>query len=340
MSVFRCYGSEPPLSPRNEPIHNQTSNTTRATQSFCPPLEESYARMSTPQSNHLLTPNLLGRLERMELVSRKVFRGRMKGERKSKRKGQSVEFHDFRNYVAGDDLRLIDWNLYARLDQLFLKLFQEEEDLHFYALIDASESMNFGTPTKLHVAKQLAAALGYVGLCRADRVSVQALGPMGRQAPALRGRASLWKMLNYLDQVDSGQNVSLFEGVKDFSLRNSGTGVAVLISDLMDKEGYESALRMLIGRRMDVFVMHVLSPEEIDPPIRGDRRLIDVEDGDSAEITLNNYALQKYQETVASFISSIKQFCAKRSIVYLPVRTETPVETIVTKYLRERGVVR
>ena len=276
----------------------------------------------------------------MELVSRKVFRGRMKGERKSKRKGQSVEFHDFRNYVPGDDLRLIDWNLYARLDQLFLKLFQEEEDLHFYALIDASESMNFGTPTKLHVAKQLAAALGYVGMCRADRVSVQALGPMCRRAPVLRGRASLWKMLDYLDDVESGHNVSLLEGVRDFSIRNSGTGVAVLISDLMDKEGYESALRMLVGRRMDVFVMHVLSPEEIDPPLRGDRRLIDVEDGDSSEITLNNHALQKYKETVTSFISGIKNFCSKRSITYLPVQTETPVETIVTKYLRQRGVVR
>jgi len=296
--------------------------------------------MSNREETQLLSPSLLGRLERMELVSRKVFRGRMKGERKSKRKGQSVEFHDFRNYVPGDDLRLIDWNLYARLDQLFLKLFQEEEDLHFYALIDASESMNFGTPTKLHVAKQLAAALGYVGLCRADRVSVQVLGPMGRHAPALRGRASLWKMLNYLHGVESGHNVSLYEGVKDFSLRNSGTGVAVLITDLMDKDGYESALRMLIGRRMDVFIMHVLSPEEIDPPIRGDRRLIDVEDGDASEITLNNYALQKYKETVSSFIASIKTFCAKRSITYLPVRTETPVETIVTKYLRERGVVR
>ena len=296
--------------------------------------------MSTSKEIPLLSPSLLARLQRMELVSRKVFRGRMKGERKSKRKGQSVEFHDFRNYVPGDDLRLIDWNLYARLDQLFLKLFQEEEDLHFYALIDASESMNFGTPTKLHVAKQLAAALGYVGMCRADRVSVQALGPLSRHAPILRGRASLYKMLNYLDSVDSGHNVSLFDGVKDFSLRNTGTGVAVLISDLMDKQGYESALRMLIGRRMDVFVMHVLSPEEIDPPIRGDRRLIDVEDGDSAEITLNNYALQKYQETVSSFIGSIKTFCAKRFIAYLPVQTDTPVETIVTKYLRERGVVR
>ncbi|MGI9473267.1 MAG: DUF58 domain-containing protein [Rubripirellula sp.] len=296
--------------------------------------------MSTAQSIPLLSPELLARLERLELVSRKVFRGRLKGERKSKRKGQSVEFHDFRNYVPGDDLRLIDWNLYARLDQLFLKLFQEEEDLHFYAMIDASESMNFGDPTKLHVAKQLAASLGYVGLCRADRVSVQALGPPGRRAPVLRGRASLWKMLQYLESIDSGHNVSLYEGVRDFSIRNSGTGVAVLISDLMDKSGYETALRMLIGRRMDVFVMHVLSPEEVDPPLRGDRRLIDVEDGDAAEITINAYALEKYQETVKSFIGSVKTFCARRSIVYLPVRTDTPVETIVTKYLRERGVVR
>ncbi len=296
--------------------------------------------IDTKQSAPLLSPELLARLERLELVSRKVFRGRMKGERKSKRKGQSVEFHDFRNYVPGDDLRLIDWNLYARLDQLFLKLFQEEEDLHFYALVDASDSMNFGHPTKLHVAKQLAAALGYVGMCRADRVSVQALGPPGRRAPVLRGRASLWKMLQYLDSVESGHNISLFDGVRDFSIRNAGSGVVVLLSDLMDKQGYETALRMLVGRRMDVFVMHVLSPEEIDPPLRGDRRLIDVEDGDAAEITINAYAIERYKETVRSFISSVKTFCSRRSIVYIPVRTETPVETIVTKYLRERGVVR
>lgn len=288
----------------------------------------------------LLSPELLARLERMELVSRKVFRGRMKGERRSKRKGQSVEFADFRNYVAGDDLRLIDWNLYARLDQLFLKMFLEEEDLHFFALIDASESMNFGDPTKLAVAKQMAAALGYVGMCRADRVSVSALGPEGRRAPVLRGRASLWKMLNYLESVEPGHNVSLHDGVKDFSLRNAGTGVCVLLTDLMDKSGYESALRMLIGRRMDVFVMHILSPEEIDPPLRGDRKLIDIEDGDAAEITINQYVIDKYKETVKSFIGTAKQFCSRRSIVYIPVRTDTPVETIVTRYLRERGVVR
>ena len=110
----------------------------------------------------LLSPEMLAQLERLELVTRKVFRGRMKGERRSKRKGQSVEFADFRNYVPGDDLRFIDWNLYARLEKLFLKMYLEEEDLHFYALIDASASMDFGNPTKLYYAKQLAAALGFI----------------------------------------------------------------------------------------------------------------------------------------------------------------------------------
>ena len=289
---------------------------------------------------HLLSPELLAKLERLELVSRKVFRGRMKGERRSKRKGQSVEFADFRSYVPGDDLRLIDWNLYARLDQLFLKLFQEEEDLHVYALVDCSESMNFGDPTKYFVAKQLAAALGYIGLCRADRVSVQALGDQGRRAPILRGRSGLWKMLQYLESVESGDNVSLHDGVKDFSLRNSGSGVVVLISDLMDKSGYEAALRMLVGRRMDVFVMHILSPEEIDPPIRGDRRLIDAEDGDETEITVNAYVLERYKQTLEAFVGSIKTFCSRRSIAYIPVRTDQPVDDVMTRYLRKRGVVR
>src|SRR5919108_5864995 len=137
----------------------------------------------------LLPPDLLARLERLELVTRKIFRGRMKGERRSKRKGQSVEFADFRNYVPGDDLRQLDWNLYARLEKLIIKLFLEEEDLHFYALIDASMSMDFGDPTKLQYAKQLAAALGFVGLIRADRVRIETLGQhVHHRGPVLRGR--------------------------------------------------------------------------------------------------------------------------------------------------------
>src|ERR1700674_863229 len=118
----------------------------------------------------LLDPDFLAQREQLEVVSRKIFLGRMKGERRSKRKGQSVEFADYRNYVVGDDLRFLDWNLYARLDRLFIRLFMEEEDLHVYLLVDNSLSMDFGSPSKLHFAKQIAAALGFIGLVNMDRV--------------------------------------------------------------------------------------------------------------------------------------------------------------------------
>ena len=168
---------------------------------------------------------MLAQLERLELVRRKIFRGRMKGERRSKRKGQSVEFADFRNYVPGDDLRFIDWNTYARLDRLFLKLFLEEEDLHFYALIDASPSMDFGTPTKLQYAKQLAAALGFIGLVRADRVRIETLGQSLRQrGPVLRGRKSVWRMLDYLTGIEPGETVSLADGGQELLHSQLGQG--------------------------------------------------------------------------------------------------------------------
>ncbi|WP_164102458.1 DUF58 domain-containing protein [Candidatus Laterigemmans baculatus] len=288
----------------------------------------------------LLSPELLKRLERLELVSRRIFRGRLKGERRGKRKGQSVEFADFRSYIAGDDLRFIDWNLYARLDKLFLKLFLEEEDLHVFALIDASESMNFGTPTKLHVAKQLAAALGYVGLCRADRVKVAALGPPSAAAPVLRGRASMWRMIDYLSGVEPGHNVSLSSGVKDFCLRNPGQGVVLLITDLMDKDGYESALRMLVGRRMDVYLLHVMAPEELDPPLIGDLKLVDAEDGEETEVTASGYLLNRYRRGVDSFVAGARSFCSQRGVTYIQIRSDEPVERIVTSYLRSHGVVR
>ncbi|HEY2148041.1 MAG TPA: DUF58 domain-containing protein, partial [Pirellulales bacterium] len=268
-----------------------------------------------PRPSALLSPELLAQLERLELVTRKIFRGRMKGERRSKRKGQSVEFADFRGYVPGDDLRFIDWNTYARLDRLFLKMFLEEEDLHFYALIDASPSMDFGEPTKLQCAKQLAAALGFIGLIRGDRVRIETLGqPARKPAAVLRGRQSLWRMLDHLEAIAPARGLSPFsptlssalsrtatakkgtvplgpaadgavtslaEGVKNFCIRNPGKGILVLVSDLLDKQGYETALRYLVAREMDVYVVHVLSAEEIEPEIKGDLRLVDCEDGDA-----------------------------------------------------------
>jgi uncharacterized protein (DUF58 family) len=297
--------------------------------------------MSTTPSSQLLSPQLLHQLERLELVSRKIFRGRMKGERRSRRKGQSVEFADFRNYVAGDDLRFIDWNLYARLDRLFLKLYLEEEDLHFYALIDTSTSMEFGDPSKLTFAKQLAAALGFIGLCRADRVKIEALGSSrARPGPVLRGRRSLWRMLEYLDGIEAGQNVSLDQGIREFCLRNSGKGILVLITDLMDKNGYEHAMRFLLAQQMDVYVIHVLCPEELDPDVKGDLRLVDCEDRDVAEITVSRPLLERYKRTLAAFIDGAREFCTRRGMNYLMANSATPVDQLVANYLRRRGLVR
>ena len=293
------------------------------------------------QPDQLLSPSLLAQLERMELVSRKIFRGRMKGERRSKRKGQSVEFADFRNYVPGDDLRFIDWNLYARLDKLFLKLFMEEEDLHFYALIDGSSSMSFGEPSKFYYAKQLAAALGYIGLCRADRVKIEMLDAAKvSSAPVLRGRKNLWRMLEYLNGLECGTNVTLNESIKSFCLRNSGKGILVLITDLMDKTGYEAALKYLVSQNLDVYVIQVLSQPEIDPDITGDLKLVDCEDADIAEISVSQRLLDRYKTTLATFIEQAREFCLRRDISFMMTSTERPVERLVSRYLRQRGLVR
>jgi uncharacterized protein (DUF58 family) len=289
----------------------------------------------------LLSPQLLAQLEKLELVTRRIFRGRMKGERRSKRKGQSVEFADFRNYVAGDDLRFIDWNTYARLDRLFLKMYLEEEDLHFFALIDASQSMDFGDPTKLHYAKQLAAALGFIGLVRADRVRIESIGqPLRSMSPVFRGRKGLWRMLSHLESIEPGQNVPLAEGVKNFCLRNPGKGVLVLISDLMDKQGYESALRYLVAREMDVYVIQILSQEEIDPDVKGDLKLVDCEDADVAEVTVSAPLIAKYKQTLNAFVEGAKSFCTRRGMSYLLARNDVPVDQLVSSYLRKRGLVK
>lgn len=297
--------------------------------------------MSTVPEITLLNPQLLAQLERLELMSRKIFRGRMKGERRSKRKGQSVEFADFRNYVPGDDLRFIDWNLYARMDRLFLKLFLEEEDLHVYVLIDASTSMEFGDPTKLQYAKQLAAALGYIGLTRADRVKIESLGTSHRNpGPILRGRASVWRMIEHLNSIQPGENISLADGVKNFCIRNQSKGILILITDLMDKTGYERALKLLVAQQMDFYLLHVLSPEEINPEIKGDLRLVDAEDSDIAEVTVSRPLLDRYKRTLAAFVDGAKDYCTRRGMNYLMTSTETPVDKLVGTYLRKRGLVR
>src|SRR5947209_2285309 len=235
--------------------------------------------MPDSQTRPLLDPQFLARLEQLELVSRKIFMGRMKGERRSKRKGQSVEFADYRNYVVGDDLRFLDWNLFARLDRLFIRLFMEEEDLHVYLLIDNSLSMDFGSPSKLHFAKQVAAALGFIGLTNMDRVVIEAFNDRLTQSlPPMRGRRSLWRVMDFLQKLEPAGPSDLKTALRNFSIKCSGKGIVILLSDFMDKGGYEDALRYLIARQLDIYVIQVLSQEEIDPEIVGDLKLIDVDD--------------------------------------------------------------
>jgi uncharacterized protein (DUF58 family) len=291
-------------------------------------------------SGPLLSSEMLAKLERMELVSRKIFRGRMKGERRSKRKGQSVEFADFRNYVAGDDLRFIDWNLFARMDRLYLKLFLEEEDLHFYALVDDSLSMDFGVPSKYFVARQLAASLGYIGLCRGDRVSISTFSKSSSPA-VIRGKSSAHRLLGYLENATcSDASPTMEESVRKFCLKNTGKGIVVVITDLMSRTGYETALKMLVAREMDVYVIQVLSPEELTPGLAGDLSLLDSEDQDRRDISVSASLLQRYQQTLSAFVEQAKSFCNRRSITYVSVRSDQDMEPLINEYLRTRGLVR
>ena len=287
----------------------------------------------------LLSTDFLRRLEQLELVSKKILAGRMKGDRLSKRKGRGSEFADFRPYTVGDDLRFLDWNLYGRVEKLFLRLYREEEDLHVYLLIDVSRSMDYGSPTKSRYAKQVAAALGFVGLANMDRVIVEPVGGGSGRRPLFRGRPSLWRMLKHLDELPPGDapwNASM----KAITQRMKGQGVAVVVSDFLDKGGYEEGLRYLAARGLDVYAVQVLAEEEIRPAFTGDLRLTDLEDGDQAEVTISAPLLARYEATLAGFRGALNAFCTKRGMQYLFTSNQVPFEKLVLGYLRGRGLVR
>ena len=289
----------------------------------------------------LLDPVFLHKLEQLELVSKKIFVGRMKGERKSKRRGSSVEFADHRQYSVGDDLRHIDWNVYGRLDKLFLKLFLEEEDLHFYTLLDTSLSMDFGEPTKLHYGKQVAAALSFIGLVNHDRVMLDTFSTgLDAGMNSVRGRSQMYRIVGYLDHLKASGASDLTAAAKAFAIKHAGKGVVVIISDFMDKRGYEPALRYLLARNMDIYVVQVLAREEVEPELVGDLRLVDAEDDDIAEISVSAPLLRRYKDNLNAFVGGLKEWCTKRGITYIFTTNQNPFDKLILNYLRERGLVR
>ncbi len=313
----------------------------------------------------LLDSQLISKLDPLDLSSRKVFAGKLKGERRSKKRGQSVEFADHRPYVVGDDLRHIDWNIFGRLDRLFLKLFLEEEDLAMHVVIDGSESSDCGEPGKFLFMQKAAMALGYIGLVNLNRVACTVMGgeklaalpaivEAGAEEAAgesvgatevsairdLRGRRRTHDLARFICSVRPSGPLLFRSAAERIALTRRGKGVMVVMSDFMFKDGYEAGLRMLVGHGYDVFAIQVLSPQEIDPPLTGDLRLRDVEDGDQTEVTISAPLLKKYKANLTAYNDQLRDFCARREITFLSVRSDTPIDTLILDYLRRRGLVK
>jgi uncharacterized protein (DUF58 family) len=310
----------------------------------------------------LLDSRLIASLTGLDISSRKIFAGKLQGERRSKKRGQSVEFADHRQYVSGDDLRRIDWNIFGRLDRLFLKLFLEEEDLSLHLVLDASGSGATGEPNKYRFMQKAAMSLGYIGLVNLNRVAATIIGgahaPDDR-APAdgdsrdesaliegglssirdLRGRRRTQDLSRFMCSVVPGGSANFKDAARRIVLQRRGKGVMVVFSDFFMKDGYEEGLRLLVGRGYDVFCVQVLSPQEIEPPITGDLRLRDIEDADMAEVTISAPLLKRYKENLAAYCGQLQLFCARREITLLTVRSDTEVQTLLLDYMRKRGLL-
>lgn len=288
----------------------------------------------------LLPQELLSKLDAIDLVSRKILAGKMRGERRSKRRGQSVEFADFRNYATGDDLRLIDWNLYARLDRFFLKLFLEEEDLSVYVVVDQTGSMDYGDPNKALYARRVAAALAYIGLVHHNRVNVFSINGNGiAESGPMRGRTRVPRMLEFLNKSKPEGRADLATSLKRFTQSARLRGILVVISDFLDKNGFDNTLKYIASGRYDLFTIQTLSPQEIDPNLQGDLRLKDVEDFSQAEVSINAPLLKQYKQTLNAYCLGLKDYVTKRGGNYLFSSTAVPFDTLVLAYLRRRGLL-
>ena len=281
----------------------------------------------------------LRRLEQLELASRRLTAGRMKGERRSVRRGQSVEFADYRTYASGDDLRQLDWNAYARLERLFVKLFVEEEDVTVHILVDASLSMAYGEPNKLDAARRAAAALGYLGLASMDRVSVAFLGDGTADGMRpMRGKRRALELFRFLSEPRHERTTGLAAAARTYAARMRGSGPLLLISDLMDP-GYLNALRDLAGSRSQLSVLHLLAPQELDPEVPPDARLVDNETGQAVEVSGDDDLVERYRARLAEWQAEIASFVARRGGAYVQVRSDIDLADLLFDVLRRRRVV-
>lgn len=296
---------------------------------------------------HLLHPSLLHRLEQLQWMSHRRSPSTNRGERKSKARGHSVEFADYRSYVAGDDLRHLDWNLYGRLDRLFVRLYEEEREWPVHLFLDASASMNFGSgQSKFAWAQRLTAALGYVALCGFDRVTVRTFPENATTTPAssaaqpsfrlraVRGKRQARDFLANVARLAPGGPGDLNASLRRWSLEMRRPGVVMVISDFLDPQGFAPGLESLVTRGCLLQIVQVLAPEEWEPPWHGDLRMVDCETGAEQDVTFGRFRLHAYQRTVQHFTGNLRHFCRARGIGYTLVRTDQTVEDFVLRELR------
>ena len=273
------------------------------------------AILEQTRNEALLDPAFMRKLDQLALVSRRIFAGKMRGERLTKRRGNSAEFADYRNYVSGD--------------------------LHVSLLIDSSKSMDWGEPNKWLFARRIVAAVAYIGLINQDRVSVYSYAN-GLQAElsGVRGRRLMFKVVDLLTSMTCEGASHLPHTCKQFAIRHPQPGIVILLSDFFEKAGYEEGFRYLLGRRYDVYALQILSPEEITPTIVGDLRLTDVEDDDVAEVTVSRALINRYKQNLQAYCGQLKSYCSRRGINYLFTSTDVPFDQVVLKYFRTRGLIK
>lgn len=298
-------------------------------------------RKKSDDRSQLFDEAFLKKLEYLHVVSRKVFTGRMRAERKTKKTGSGIEFADHRKYTWGDDFRYIDWNVYGRVDKLLLRLFEEEEDLHIYVLIDCSESMMIGNPPKLHYAMQVGAALAYVGLANLDRVAVLPFSDRihGRLPPA-RGKGRIFKVFEFMRAVEPGGRTRLAPVLTKFVHQNKRRGLAVVISDYYDPSGFEEGINTLRYNKFEPFVLQVYDQREAHPSLHGDLTLVDCETGEAKEVTISKSLLEAYEREHERYCNELSEFCTARAIPYFRTHTNLPFDELVLRIFRQGGFLR
>jgi uncharacterized protein (DUF58 family) len=280
----------------------------------------------------------LRKLERLAVVAKRVTSGAVRGNRKTRRSGAGLEFADHRDYEPGDDLRRLDWNLYGRLERPLLRLFDEDEDLPLYLLLDTSASMGIGTPSKLDLAVKTAAALAYVALAGLDRVAVYtASDGLGDGFGPQRGKAQIHPVLGVLGSMRPAGRTDLGAAVRRLVARHRRRGVVVLVSDFFDPAGFEEALDRLRYSRFEPVVVQITAPEELDPPLQSDLVLVDVETGSERQVTVTPTVREAYRRTLLARLESLDRFCRRRAIPCFQVQSHHPFEDLVLRLFRAGG---